>query len=178
MALLFRLPLMLLELLLRRLFGGDDDARAAPIATDEAAPGAATPAPVPGPPTGGGAFTDAGSPNGAPPPTADEAIARRFEREATETAAPDPEPPPPLRPIGGAAAAGHVDSEPTMVESFGEPDDVGSTITVDPPWPGYDQHPASSIIARLRDADTATKGVVALYEAANKGRKTILKAAG
>ncbi|WCB92766.1 hypothetical protein DSM104299_01465 [Baekduia alba] len=178
MAFLFRLPLMLLELLLRRLLGGDDDARVAPIVTDQAARDAATPAPPP-PPPGGGAFTGTGSANGgAPPPTADEAIARRRARDEANAAAPDPGPPTPLRPIGGSAAAGHLDTEPTVVESFGDPDDVGGTITVDPPWPGYDGDTATAIVARLRDADNATKGVVALYEAAHKGRKTVLKAAG
>jgi hypothetical protein len=182
MALLFRLPLMLLELLLRRLFGGDDDVRVAPVVTDEAARAAATPAPVPGPPRppGGAAFTGAAA-NGTPPPTADEAIERRVEREAAEAVAPDPAPPTPLRPIGGAAAAGHVDTEATIVESFGPAEDVGDlggTITVDPPWPGYDHDSASAIVVRLRGADAATKAVVALYERGHKGRKTVLNAAG
>jgi hypothetical protein len=179
MALLFRLPLMLLELLLRRLFRGGEDVRVAPVVTDEAARAAATPSPVSTPP-GGGAFTGATA-NGAPPPTADEAIQRRVEREAEEVAAPDPNPPTPLRPIGGAAADGHVDREATVVESFGPAEDVGDvggTITVDVPWPGYDDDSAPSIVQRLRDADAATKGVVALYERAHKGRKSVLKAAG
>jgi hypothetical protein len=178
MALLFRLPLMLLELLLRRLFGSGDDVRVAPVATDEAASAAATPAPPP--PAGGGTFTGTAV-NGAPPPTADEAIERRFEREAAAAAGAggaEVTPPTPLRPIGGSAAAGHIDTGATVVESFGDPDDVGSAITVDEPWPGYDKATAGAIVARLRDADPATKGVVALYETTHKARKTVLKAAG
>jgi hypothetical protein len=179
MALLFRLPLMLLELVLRRLRGGGDDAttRVAPVVTDERASAAATSPSVPRPPAGGAAFTGATA-NGSPPPTADEAIERRLDREATEQAAPDPTPPTPLRPIGGAAGDGHLDTESTIVESFGAADDVGGTITVDAPWPGYDHDTASAIVLRLRDADPATRGVVALYEQTHKQRKTVLKAAG
>jgi hypothetical protein len=173
MALLFRLPFLLLEMLLRRVFGDDDGAtRVTPVVTDEQARAAATPSPVPGPP----AYTGATG-NGAPPPSADEAIERRRDREATQQAAPDPSPPTPLRPIGGAGGDGHVDSEPTVVESFGAPDEVGGTITVDAPWPGYDDDSASSIVTRIKDADPATKGVVALYEQTHKQRKTVLKAA-
>jgi hypothetical protein len=174
MALLFRLPLMLLELLLRRLFGRDDDYTAT-VVTDAAAQAAARPTPTPPPPPGPAPVFTGASANGAPPPppTVDEALERSAEREAAEAAAPPP-PPTPLRPIGDA---GHVDSEPTIVESFGEPDDVGGTIVVEEPWPGYDADAASAIVDRLRGADPATKGVVALYERANKGRKTVLKAA-
>jgi hypothetical protein len=173
MAFLLRLPLLLLELLLRRLFGGDDGPGAtyspAPSGTDYVAETDDIP-PV--------AFTGTPSSNGAPPPpTAEEAIERRFAREAAdrESALGGNVPPPtPLRPIG---RDGHVDTTPEPVESFGEPDDVRGTIVIDEPWPGYDGDTAGSIVARLKDADGATKGVVALYERANKGRKTVLKAA-
>jgi hypothetical protein len=152
---------------------------------------AATPVPVPAPPRppaprvvadpppvpGGGAFTGA-SANGAPPPTAEEAIERRQEREAVENAEPDLGPPTPLRAITGDAD--HVDREAEIVESFGPADDVGDvggTITVDEPWDGYAAMPASAIVARLRSADGATKGVVALYERSHKNRATVLRAA-
>jgi hypothetical protein len=190
MALIFRLPIMLLELLLRRLFRRGDDITAS-VVTPEAARAAATPAPTPAPTrppapravadpppaSGGGAFTGA-SANGAPPPTAEEAIERRREREAAETATPNPEQPTPLRPVTGDA--GHVDREAEIVESFGPADDVGDvggTITVDEPWDGYAGMPASAIVARLRSADGATKGVVALYERSHKNRATVLRAA-
>jgi hypothetical protein len=185
MALLFRLPLMLFELLLRRLFGRgqDDDLFAVAPEPPESASSAAPPTPAPAP--SAPQFTGAATNGTPPPPTAEEAIARRVEREAAEAAPatvaqpePDLEPPTPLRPVPDLDDADHVDTEPTIVESFGPADDVGGTITIAEPWPGYDSDAASAIITRLRGADPATKGVVGLYEAANKGRKTILKAAG
>ena len=36
--------------------------------------------------------------------------------------------------------------------------------------------PRGAIVQRLRGADAATKGVVALYERGHKNRKTVLKA--
>jgi hypothetical protein len=180
MALLFRLPLMLFELLLRRLFGHDQE--------DRFGPAAAT-APPPPPPAAAApvapAFTGA-SGNGAPPPSAEEAIARRVAREAaaaavaSPSAVPDDElpPPTPLRPIG---EGGHLAVADEVVESFGPADDVGDvggTITVEEPWAGYASQPASAIVARLRKADPATKAVVALYERGHKKRATVLKATG
>jgi hypothetical protein len=157
MSLLFRLPFLLFELLLRRLFRREEQQRFAPTRTPEATPAAAPPH----------------SADGPPPPTADEAIERRVAREAVET---DLTPPTPLRPIGDA---GHLDdgADP-LVESFGPADDVGATITVEEPWDGYAQQPATAIVARLRGADPATKAVVALYERGHKGRATILRATG
>jgi hypothetical protein len=155
MSLLFRLPFLLFELLLRRLFGREEQQRFAPTRTPEATPAAPPPR----------------SADGPPPPTADEAIERRVAREAAET---DLTPPTPLRPIGDA---GHLDdgADP-LVESFGPADDVGATITVEEPWDGYAQQPVTAIVARLRGADPATKAVVALYERGHKGRATVLRA--
>ena len=170
MALLFRLPFMLVELLLRRLFGREQDERFTP-----AAPTAPPPAPAP-------AFTGA-SANGAPPPSADEAIQRRVAREATAAAtapAPDDETPPPT-PLRSIGEGGHLQVADEVVESFGPSADVGDaggTITVEEPWPGYASQPATAIVARLRKADPATKAVVALYERGHKNRATVLKATG
>jgi hypothetical protein len=165
MLLLFRLPFLLLEMLLRRLFGREQPQRFAPTAAPERPTAPAFPATAPSP----GA-------NGAPPPTADEAIERRVAREAAEAAAVDLTPPTPLRPIGDA---GHLDQDAdALVESFGPADDVGATITVEEPWDGYAQQPATAIVARLRGADPATKAVVALYERGHKRRATVLRAAG
>jgi hypothetical protein len=161
MLLVFRLPFLLLELLLRRLLGREQQ-RFAPTATPER-----TSAPATAPPRGA---------DGAPPPTADEAIERRVAREAAEAAVSDMTPPTPLRPIGDA---GHLDNgADPLVESFGPADDVGATITVEEPWDGYAQQPATAIIARLRGADPATKAVVALYERGHKRRATVMRAAG
>ncbi|WP_445151824.1 hypothetical protein [Baekduia sp. Peel2402] len=157
MGLLFRLPLLLFEYLLRRLFGGGQDTYA------PAAPSTrSTTAPVAEPFVGE---------TGAPPPTADEVLDRRVAREATASAGSVT----PLRPIA-ESRNGHLDTEPEVVESFGPADDVGGTITVEEPWDGYASQPVSAIITRLRGADAATKAVVALYERGHKNRKTVLKA--
>jgi hypothetical protein len=175
MGLLFRLPLLIVEWLLRRLLGRDDDRYAAAAA-------AARPAPPPDPPFAGetgapsAATTAAPAADEPPVPTADDALARREERDATA----GPGSVTPLRPIS-ERDAGHVDTEPTVVDSFGPSDDVGDvggTITVEEPWDGYAQQPASAIVARLRGADAATKAVVALYERGHKNRTTVLKATG
>jgi hypothetical protein len=156
MSLLFRLPILLLELLWRRLFGRGEQERFAPTPAAQR-----TTAP---------AF-----PTSAPSPTADEAIERRAAREAAEAEI-DLTPPTPLRPISDA---GHLDEDAdVLVESFGPADDVGATITVEEPWDGYAQQPATAIVARLRGADPATKAVVALYERGHKGRATVLRATG
>jgi hypothetical protein len=175
MGLLFRLPLLLFEALLRRLFGGGQETY---VPTPEAAAAAARPAPPPAPEPG--FVGDTGAPVDPPPPTADEAIERREEREAAATATTGTGSVTPLRPISDSRN-GHVDSEPTLVESFGPSDDVGDvggTITVEEPWDGYATQPASAIVQRLRGADPATKAVVALYERGHKNRATILKATG
>jgi hypothetical protein len=160
MGLLLRLPLLLIEWLLRRAFGGDR--RRATYAP--ATPPDAAPEPFVG---------ETGAPADAapPPPTADEALERRAARDATAS----PGSVTPLRPIA-ESRNGHVDDEPTVVESFGPADDVGGTITVEEPWDGYATAPASAIVQRLRGANAATKAVVALYERGHKNRATVLKA--
>jgi hypothetical protein len=175
MSLLFRLPLLLFELLMRRLFGREEQERFAPTA----APAPAR-APEPERPATPAFTAPSPSDNGAPPPpppTADEAIERRVAREAAQdavAAGPDATQPTPLRPIGDA---GHVDEDVELVESFGPADDVGATLSVDEPWEGYAQQPATAIVARLRGADPATKAVVALYERGHKNRATVVRAA-
>jgi hypothetical protein len=123
-----------------------------------------------------GFAADVEEPAAPPPPSAEEAIRRRHEREALEEVAPpaiEPDPPRPLRSVEG-----HVDSEATLVESFGPAGDPAAGVTVDEPWEGYDELPATAILARLRDADEATKAVVRLYEQTHKKRQTILRAIG
>ena len=179
----FRLPLMLLELLLRRvLHRGHDDAVStfAPDPARTAAPSAAVPEPPPAPtpaPGRAGAFTGAAA-NGAPPPTADEADRAPPEREAAR--------PPRRIPAADAAArrsrsdTSHVDREAEVVESFGPADDVGDVGRHDHrrrAVDGYADMPATAVVARLRGADPATKGVVALYERRHKNRATVLRAA-
>lgn len=156
MVLLFRLPFLLLELLLRRVLGRDEEddrffTPAPASAPPSPAPTFTATAPVPAAP--------APSANGAPPPpSADDALRRRAVREA-ELAADPPPPPTPLRPV---ADEGHLETEDELVESFGPADDVGDvggTITVAEPWDGYAGQAAAAIVGRLRSADPATKAV-------------------
>lgn len=111
----------------------------------------------------------------APALTADEALERRFTREAAAAPVPDydAEPPP-------ASAAARVDAgdDVELVASVGPADDVSGTIVVQEPWPGYDEEPAKAVVARLRGADPATKAVVRLYEQQRKARATVLRATG
>jgi hypothetical protein len=139
MGFLLRLPLLLLQALVRRIAGSDrDDARFAPAA----APRETAPPPA-APRTPGGGATYTGVTSAAPG-------------------------------VNGA----HLEEEAELVESFGPARDVGATITVDEPWDGYAGQPAAAIVERLRDADLATKGVVALYERTHKNRVTVLSATG
>jgi hypothetical protein len=181
MQLLFRLPFLLLEMLLRRsarvladlvvlVRGGDADVVAEPAFAPEPAP-AAAPEPAPA----AAAPEAPPAPTGPPPPTADEALARRAAREAAEAngaGTPD---------IASARVrplreGPHVDREAEVVESVGPADDVVATIEVDEPWEGYDAMPATAIVARLRDGDEATRAVVRLYEQRHKNRATVLRA--
>jgi hypothetical protein len=164
MGLLFRLPFQLLAMLLRRLIGRDgaDDTVSVPrpSPTPREAPPTAAPSVPPSP----------------PPTTADEAIARRVEREAAAPVRPVATPPEP--PIPAMGDNGHVDREATVVESIGPAADVGSAITVDEPWDGYDRMAATAVIERVRGSDPATKAVVRLYEQQHKARATVLRATG
>ena len=185
MQLLFRLPFLLLETVLRQgLSGVAALARLVRGETDDmtVAPTAAPPEP----PEPSRSFT--GESAGPTPPTAEEAIERRFARE--EAAAPRPEPtltpePTPVtdapsrrRRNGTSPAPRHVDREATVVESVGPAEDVRGTLTVEAPWEGYDDMPAGAIIARLRDADDTTRAMVRLYEGTHKNRATVVRATG
>jgi hypothetical protein len=74
-----------------------------------------------------------------------------------------------------AADQGFADDE--VVHSFGDPEDPSASVVVQEPWEGYDRMTANEIVARLREADASTRGVVALYEQARKGRKRVLEVA-
>jgi hypothetical protein len=176
MQLLFRLPFLLIETIVRRglraLLGLTGAAREA--GAEDVAPVTA-PAPPPSP----AARVAPRAPTGPPTPTAEEAIARRVVREAESANsaaaaadAPASARPRPIRPTP------HVDRDAEVVESFGPAEDVAGTIDVDEPWEGYDGMPATTIVTRLRGADPATKGVVRLYEQRHKRRATVLRATG
>jgi hypothetical protein len=81
-----------------------------------------------------------------------------------------PEPPEPA----------HVSEEPVLVAEVAEAgaeDGAGAELRIDEPWEGYSTMSASQIRSRLRRADAATVAAVSLYEAAHKGRSTVLRAA-
>jgi hypothetical protein len=78
----------------------------------------------------------------------------------------------PLEPV-------HVDAEAEIVEEFAEPgaeDGAGAQITVDPPFDSYDALRAADVVARLRGADAALLGTIALYEQTHRKRRTVLDA--
>lgn len=174
MNLVFRLPILLLEALVRRsaeVLGGivavlrgsgDEGAGPGGPAVAERPAGPPTTAPPP--------RRTAEGAGGPPPPTAEEALERRFEREAAAAATEPPGEP------DRFGAPRHVSRDAEVVESFGDPDDVGAAIEVDEPWPGYAGEPANAIVTRLRNADEATRAVVRLYEQRHKKRATVLRA--
>ena len=70
----------------------------------------------------------------------------------------------------------HVDREPAVAYEAGPVQDVGAEVHVEAPWDGYDRMRANEIVARLRDADAATRAVVRLYEQQGKARSSVLAA--
>jgi hypothetical protein len=173
MPMLLRLPLMLLELLLRggasllkdlllrRLAGGSGDER--PY--------------VPSPEAEAEAAAAASARREAERLAAAEAAARR--PAARPGAARQRTRPTPIRPVepAPAPAPAHVSEEAEQVASFGPSDDPGSTIEVQAPWPRYDEHSAAEVIKRVRSGDEATRAVVLLYERTHKARKSVIAAA-
>jgi hypothetical protein len=178
MQLLFRLPLTLLEMALRRGLGAL--LGLAGLVRGDDADDFVVPAPTPAPPaaTPGPATSHPAASASPPPPTAEEAIDRRLAREAAAGNGGPAPAPAPSRPRTIREAAAHVDREAEIVESVGPAEDVVATIDVDEPWDGYDGMAATAIVARLRGADPATKGVVRMYETQHKGRATVLRATG
>lgn len=172
MPMLLRLPLMLLELLLRggasalkdllRLLAGG--------ATEE-------PPSVPSPEAEAEAAAAASARREAERVAAAEAAARR--PAARPSAARQRTRPTPIRPVEPAPepAPVHVSEEAVQVASFGPEDDPGSTIEVQAPWPNYDAHSAAEVVKRVRSGDEATRAVVLLYERSHKRRKSVIDAA-
>jgi len=173
MPMLLRLPLMLLELLLRggasllkdlllRRLAGDaaDERPYVPSAEAEAEAAAA-----------------ASARREAERLAAAEAAARR--PAARPSAVRQRTRPTPVRPVEPAPkpAPVHVSEEAEQVASFGPSDDPGSTIEVQAPWPNYDGHSAAEVIRRVRSGDEATRAVVLLYERTHKARKSVIAAA-
>jgi hypothetical protein len=172
MPMLLRLPLMLLELLLR---GG---ASALKDLLRLLARGARDERPyVPSPEAEAEAAAAASARREAERVAAAEAAARR--PAARPSAARQRTRPTPIRPVEPAPepAPAHVSEEAEQVASFGPSGDPGSTIEVQAPWPGYDGHSAAEVVKRVRSGDEATRAVVLLYERSHKARKSVIAAA-
>jgi hypothetical protein len=75
----------------------------------------------------------------------------------------------------------HVSEEPVLVAEVAEEgaeDGAGAEVRVDEPWPGYNRMTAADIRERLSNEPTEVAAAVSLYEAAGKGRSSVLEAAG
>jgi hypothetical protein len=106
-------------------------------------------------------------------PAESERVAREPEPPPVVPEPPVAAPPEPPEPV-------HVSEEPVLVAEVAEAgaeDGAGAELRIDEPWEGYSTMSASEIRTRLRRADAATLGAVRLYEAAHKGRSTVLEAA-
>jgi hypothetical protein len=105
-------------------------------------------------------------------PAESERVAREPEPPPVVPEPPVAAPPEPPEPV-------HVSEEPVLVAEVAEAgaeDGAGAELRIDEPWEGYSTMSASEIRTRLRRADAATLGAVRLYEAAHKGRSTVLQA--
>jgi hypothetical protein len=113
--------------------------------------------------------------------------------EAEPRYAPPPPPAPPTAPAGRprsrsnggappvAPEPAHVSEEPELVAEVadrGAEEGAGAEVHVDEPWEGYNRMTAAAIRGRLRMEGPAVAGTVRLYEAAHKGRSSVLEEAG
>ncbi len=74
---------------------------------------------------------------------------------------------------GGSEAQGAPVSEADPEAAHG--DSEARDVAPDEPWPGYDSMNVRDVVARFPHLDDDTREAVAAYEAANKGRATILR---
>lgn len=153
MQLLLRLPFTLLEMVLRRGLRVVVDLRRLMRSGEDDDPFVIVDEPAPAP-----------APRKPAPPSPTPT------RTSTPTPPPSGPPSTPLRDVS------HVDRDAEVVASVGPAADVGAVVQIDEPWDGYDAMAASAIVTRLRGADSATKGVVRLYEQGHKSRATVLRA--
>jgi hypothetical protein len=88
--------------------------------------------------------------------------------------------PPAPEPSAPEAEPDHLDERPVVaaeVAEAGAEEGAGAQVHVDQPWHGYGGMTAADIRDRLADADPEVAAVVKLYEAAHKGRSTVIEAA-
>jgi hypothetical protein len=87
---------------------------------------------------------------------------------------PAPQPPTPI------AEPDHLEERPVVaaeVAEAGAEEGAGAQVHVDQPWEGYGGMTAAQIRDRLANADPEVAAVVKLYEAANKGRRSVIETA-
>jgi hypothetical protein len=73
----------------------------------------------------------------------------------------------------------HVSEEPELIREEAEPgaeEGAGASVTINPPWDGYQRMAARQVIARLEGASAAELAAVQLYESSNRSRQTVLEA--
>jgi len=87
---------------------------------------------------------------------------------------------PPVPRVEPEPEPAHVSEEPELVAEVAEAgaeEGAGAEVHVEEPWPGYNRMTAADITDRLRAAPTVEAAAVSLYEAAGKGRSSVLQAA-
>jgi hypothetical protein len=111
------------------------------------------------------------------PAPAEPAVAEPPAPAPAEPAVAEPPAPPPPMPM---AEPDHLEERPVVaaeVAEAGAEEGAGAQVHVDQPWEGYGGMTAAQIRDRLANADPEVAAVVKLYEAANKGRRSVIETA-
>lgn len=93
---------------------------------------------------------------------------------------PQEQPDTPLTPQQDAVKTVADEDEEEVIAEFAEPgaeEGAGAQLDVEEPWEGYAAMNASTVIARIEQADPAQLAVLELYEQTHKKRQTVLSAA-
>jgi hypothetical protein len=125
------------------------------------------------------ASATAAPPAPAPESTTEPATAAPTAEATATPPAEAPVEPVPVAPVPEAEPA-HVSEEPELVAEMAEAgaeDGAGAEVAVEEPWSGYDEMAASDIEDRLVTEGPEAAAAVSLYEAARKGRASVLEAA-
>jgi hypothetical protein len=89
----------------------------------------------------------------------------------------EPHAPGPSAPV---AEPDHLEDRPVVaaeVAEAGAEEGAGAELHIELPWDGYRSMTAAQIRGRLAEADPEVAAVVKLYEAAHKGRRSVIEAA-